>query len=706
MSAVKALYAVSTNRQLTFDQKVAAFLKIGIEKLNLETAIVSRVTDYTYTIAHAVSPNPDIAVGAQFSLAETYCVDALKAGDVLTYHNINVHPGAEHPCYDKYPMRSYISLPLQVNGETYGTLNFSSLEPRDAPFSDEEVDYVYCVAGWISTTLSKHEQIAELKAQRDEIEERNVLLNQIAELAGIGTWELDIASQALEWSGKLKAIFGLDENASVSIDSVVAFIRRPEEKRRFIEEFKEIIKTGKDWCYEFEVEVAHNQHLWIESRAQPIFEEGKCVKIVGATRDISSTVATNKSLKEKTDIAERALKARSDFLANMSHEIRTPIHGVQGMLESLSTTSLTSKQSEYTRVAMKSAESLLGVINDILDFSKIDAGLMQYETKPIDIDEIIQQQLPMFFRMASNKGLYLESDTSALEGKLFLGDSLRINQIVMNLVNNALKFTSQGGVRISARLSPLESNESIVKIIVADTGIGMSKAQRDVVFAPFLQAEESTQRRFGGTGLGLAIVKSIVNHYGGNIALASEPGEGSRFVISLTLPNAVAEKREVPVASLNNYVFNKEQLEGRYILVVEDNEINQIVIKEQLSEMGIHCQLANNGQEGVDAIKQSIARKTHFDMVFMDCQMPVMDGLTAVKHIRAIEHESIKHLPIVALTANALNGERERCLSAGMNDFMSKPVGAKKLQQCILHHVAYKKRLATPFLMKSTGPAR
>ena len=706
MSAVKALYAVSTNRQLTFDQKVAAFLKIGIEKLNLETAIVSRVTDYTYTIAHAVSPNPDIAVGAQFSLAETYCVDALKAGDVLTYHNISVHPGAEHPCYDKYPMRSYISLPLQVNGETYGTLNFSSLEPRDAPFSDEEVDYVYSVAGWISTTLSKHEQIAELKAQRDEIEERNVLLNQIAELAGIGTWELDIKTQMFQWSSKLRTMFGISDQADIPASRIVDFICRAEEKQRLKETFDKIIETGDDWGYEFEVMTKNGQSIWVESRAHPVYEGGKCVKVIGATRDITNTVATTKTLKEKTDIAERALKARSDFLANMSHEIRTPIHGVQGMLESLSTTSLTSKQSEYTRVAMKSAESLLGVINDILDFSKIDAGLMQYETKPIDIDEIIQQQLPMFFRMASNKGLYLESDTSALEGKLFLGDSLRINQIVMNLVNNALKFTSQGGVRISARLSPLESNESIVKIIVADTGIGMSKAQRDVVFAPFLQAEESTQRRFGGTGLGLAIVKSIVNHYNGNIAVVSEPGEGSKFVISLTLPNAVAEKREVPVASLNNYVFNKEQLEGRYILVVEDNEINQIVIKEQLSDMGIRCELANNGQEGVDAIKRSIAKKAEFDMVFMDCQMPVMDGLTAVKHIRAIEHESIKHLPIVALTANALNGERERCLSAGMNDFMSKPVGAKKLQQCILHHVAYKKRLATPFLMQSTGPAR
>jgi len=308
--------------------------------------------------------------------------------------------------------------------------------------------------------------------------------------------------------------------------------------------------------------------------------------------------------------------------------------------------------------------------------------------------------------MASNKGLYLESDTSALEGKLFLGDSLRINQIVMNLVNNALKFTAQGGVRISARVSPLERDESIVKIIVADTGIGMNEAQRDVVFAPFLQAEESTQRRFGGTGLGLAIVKSIVNHYGGNIALASEPGEGSRFVISLTLPNAVAEKREVSVASLNNYAFNKEQLEGRYILVVEDNEINQIVIKEQLSDMGIRCELANNGQEGVDAIKRSIAEKQEFDIVFMDCQMPVMDGLTAVKHIRAIEHDSIRDLPIVALTANALNGEKERCLSAGMNDFMSKPIGAKKLKQCILHHIAAKKRRLNPFLMQSTGPAR
>jgi len=276
----------------------------------------------------------------------------------------------------------------------------------------------------------------------------------------------------------------------------------------------------------------------------------------------------------------------------------------------------------------------------------------------------------------------------------------------MNLVNNALKFTSQGGVRISTRLKPLDNNESAVKIIVADTGIGMSKAQREVVFAPFLQAEESTQRRFGGTGLGLAIVKNIVNHYNGNITVVSEPDEGSRFVVTLILQNGTAENKEVSVASLNNYAFNKEQLKGRYVLVVEDNEINQIVIKEQLSDMGIRCELANNGQEGVDAINRSVATRTPFDMVFMDCQMPVMDGLTAVKHIRAINHESIEGLPIVALTANALTGEKERCLSAGMNDFMSKPVSAKKLKQCILHHIASKQRPLSVFSMQSTGPAR
>ncbi|WP_421132598.1 ATP-binding protein [Alteromonas sp. A079] len=706
MSAVKALYAISTNRQLTFDQKVAAFLKVGIEKLNLETAIVSNVIDNVYTIAYAVSPNPDIAAGAQFSLADTYCVKALKTSDALMYHNINEHPGADHPCYDTYPMRSYFSIPLEVNGKTYGTLNFSSAEPRHQPFSDEEIDYVYSVAGWISTTLSKHEQIAELKAQRDAIEERNVLLNQITELAGIGTWEFDIATQTFRWSRELRTMFGITTQADVPAGDIVDYIASSEEKLRLAESFDNAVKTGVYWSNEFEVRTKSGHELWIESRGQPIYEGGKCVKVIGATRDITNTVTATKSLKGKTDIAERALKARSDFLANMSHEIRTPIHGVQGMLESLSTTSLTTKQSEYTRVAMKSAESLLGVVNDILDFSKIDAGLMHYESTAIDIDEIIQQQLPMFFRMASNKGLYLESDTSALEGKRFLGDSLRINQIIMNLVNNALKFTSQGGVRISTRVKPLDNNESAVKIIVADTGIGMSKAQREVVFAPFLQAEESTQRRFGGTGLGLAIVKNIVNHYNGNITVVSEPDDGSRFVVTLILQNATAENKEVSVASLNNYAFNREQLKGRYILVVEDNEINQIVIKEQLSDMGIRCELANNGQEGVDAINRSVATRTPFDMVFMDCQMPVMDGLTAVKHIRAINHESIKDLPIVALTANALTGEKERCLSAGMNDFMSKPVSAKKLKQCILHHIASKQRPLSVFSMQSTGPAR
>lgn len=688
MSIIKDLHSISTDIRLSFTDKVYRLLEIGTEVLGLETGIVSHVVGDTYQVIQAVSPSSNISSGAEFPLSDTYCADTVNNNGIVAYHNVDFSPGNTHPCYSRYDLKAYLATPIHVDGTLYGTLNFSSTHSRPTSFTSLDFDYLLLLADWIGGEVGRKRALNEIIEQRNSLAEQHTLLNQITELAGVGTWELDWETGALSWSDSLKRMLHLSEDRVVTSRTVMNFFSSNKAKAYYQSKFTEIAKTGKDWTYEFEAVTEIGEKLWLESRTHPVMENGQCIKMIGATRDISERVYTTQTLVHKTELAEQALKARSEFLANMSHEIRTPIHGVQGMLEALSSTSLSSKQKHYTHVAMRSADSLLNIVNDILDFSKIDAGHMMYEQSPLCIKEIIEQQVPMFQKLADKKGLALTVETSALAEKLFIGDSLRINQILINLLNNAVKFTNKGVIKLSTRCESYGVGRYKVKLIVSDTGIGISKAQQEVIFAPFLQAEESTQRRFGGTGLGLAIVSKIVGHYEGNIDVSSTLGKGTKFVITLIFDSAnVGALVDDKVNKALIPDLGRDALGESRILVVEDNEINQIVIKEQLKEIGVHVDLAENGALGVEKVQQALNKKMPYDLILMDCHMPVKDGLTATREIRQLGGGSL--IPIIALTANALAGEKERCLAAGMNDFISKPVGVSRLRDCINFHLAF-----------------
>lgn len=415
---------------------------------------------------------------------------------------------------------------------------------------------------------------------------------------------------------------------------------------------------------------------------------GRCVKVIGATLDVTQMHIDKAELQHKTNMAESALKARSEFLANMSHEIRTPIHGVQGMLEALLGSSLNSKQHELASIAMQSADALLGIVNDILDFSKIDSGNISFEEAPTNLAEVIEEQVPMFSRLAKEKGLELIISTTALNSKTFIADKLRIGQILINLLNNAIKFTKEGKITVDTKCTRFGKGRYRVKLIVTDSGIGISEQQQKIIFSPFMQAESSMQRRYGGTGLGLTIVKQIVEHYGGKIEVSSNIGIGARFTVTLTLDDAnagaIAEKA---CGHDYSYTPTRQELSTLKALVVEDNEINQLVIKEQLREVGLPSEVAVNGVEAVDKVKRSLAEKTPYAVIFMDCHMPVMGGLEATQKIRALG-EQTKDVPIIALTANVLTGDKEKCLKSGMNDFISKPVGVSRLKECVFRHLS------------------
>lgn len=687
MSIIQDLQTISNDRAMLLDEKLENLLRIGTEILRLETGIVSNIRGDQYSVQSVVTPGDSIPEDAKFSLCDTYCADVASAGTVVAYHNIDIQPGASHPCFEKYTLKSYLAAPIHVFGEFYGTVNFSSLSPRKEAFSALETDYLLLLASWIGNELERQQALNNLKAQKVILEERNSLLNQITNLAGVGTWELNVDSGSIVWSGALKRMLHVHSERVLKPEEIVNFIVSEEQKKNYVNQFQEMIKTGQDFAYEVEVKTDAGEPRWLESRAHPIMENGRCVKVIGATVDITQMQIDKAVLRHKSELAESALKARSDFLANMSHEIRTPIHGVQGMLEALLATPLNAKQMELASIASQSAETLLNIVNGILDFSKFGSGEISFEEAPTCLSETIEEQIPMFLRLAEEKGLEFRTNIASVKGMTFLADKLRVGQVLINLLNNAFKFTKKGEVTLETKCTRYGRGRYRVKLIVTDTGIGISAQQQKIIFTPFMQAESSSERLFGGTGLGLSIVKQIVEHYDGKIEVSSELGIGARFTATLTLDDANARAMAEKRPTLNAvYTPSKEELSTLKALIVEDNEINQLVIKEQLREIGLVSDLAVNGEDALEKVKRSIAEKSPYAIILMDCHMPIMDGLEATKHIRKLNLQS-STLPIIALTANALTKDKEKCLNSGMNDFISKPVGVSRLKECVFRHL-------------------
>ncbi len=604
---------------------------------------------------------------------------------------------------------SMLDVPIRSEGKMVGVICHEHIGPM-RHWTLEEQHFATSVANMVALAIEASDRRKVEQALRTS-EGR---LTTTVQSTNIGIWDWDLHSNDVYLSPEWKRQLGYDEHEVDNTFHAWESRIHPEDHDRCLSTIEAYL-SGQAATLEIEhrLQCKDGSYRWILARGTMIKNEAELSsRIVGIHIDVTDRKAEEELLRQAKEVAESANQAKSQFLANMSHEIRTPMNGVLGMAELLLRCALNEKERRLAESIHRSGTALLEIINDILDFSKIEVGKLHLEAIPFEVRRTIQEAVEVSRPAAQNKQLDLSWTIDDSVPAYLIGDPTRLRQIIVNLVGNAVKFTDQGVVEVAVSLESQKGESYGLSVAVRDTGIGISPEAQAQIFDAFSQADGSTTRKYGGTGLGLAIVRQLIDLMGGHIELQSTVGKGSTFRFNAFFMRCDSSKQLSFHESANCVgveAFDQpasKSAEVR-ILLVEDNPVNREVACGMLETLHCRIDTAENGREALAATEMR-----EYDLVFMDCQMPEMDGLTATRLIREREATFVKretqgtigtasderrrlpHVPIVALTAHAMQGDRDLCLAAGMDDYLTKPFTVFQLEQLIARWV-FRKRHAS-----------
>jgi PAS domain S-box-containing protein len=520
--------------------------------------------------------------------------------------------------------------------------------------------------------ISAHD-ITDMVEAMDRMERSEERLKLALEIAEIHVWEMDYVRRELIKTGAEDTFFDRPKTYRDLLEDIWSTIDPRD--RAAVQEAWARHEAGEAIYHPvYRTSRADGREVWAAGSVRMLHDEaGKPIRMVGAIQNVTHRKQAELALVQAKEEAEAATRAKSAFLATMSHEIRTPLNGVLGMAQAMARDELTEAQRERLDVVRQSGEALLAILNDVLDLSKIEAGKLELEKTEFDIGELAKAAHATFAATAQAKRLDFRLDVSRAARGLYVGDTVRVRQILYNLVSNALKFTDKGGVKVA-----VGRRRGELIITVSDSGIGIPPEKLAALFQKFEQADASTTRRYGGTGLGLAICRDLAEMMGGQIVAHSAPGEGATFTVSLPLPRA--ERQARPRAPRRRAEPAAGEARPLKVLAAEDNGMNQLVLKTLLAQIGVEPVIVGDGRAAVAAWEAE-----PWDLILMDVQMPEMDGPTATGIIRAREvAEGRARTPIVALTANAMDHQVAEYRAAGMDDFVAKPIEAGRLYEALM----------------------
>lgn len=529
---------------------------------------------------------------------------------------------------------------------------------------------------------------------RREVEQRRRVERRLEEVTGNLPAVVYQARRAPDGSfsfpfiaGDMPSLFGISVEQATDNERALFDRVHPEDQSRLAEELERAAAVFDGIAIDFRA-MAGEDWRWIRSRGQPSRADDGYVQWSGYWIDVTDTRAQKEALVAAKAAAEQAAETKANFLATMSHEIRTPMSGVLGMLEMLSHTRLDGEQRRVLAIIGDSAQMLRQILDDILDFSKMEAGALQLEATPVSLHRVVDNIQRMLSTQATAKGLRLGNRIDPRIALRYAADGVRLRQILFNLLSNAIKFTPQGEVAIELDLLDSRADAQRIRLAVRDTGVGIAEDQHERLFSPFIQAEASTTRRYGGTGLGLSICRKLAELMGGELTLHSAPGQGTRVELDVWLPVSDEDDEAPDDMALTNAADGAADAvplppawRGRRVLIVEDHPTNQDLMRWRMQQLGLSHEVVEDGQAALDALAQSL-----FDLVITDCRMPGMDGYTFTRELRRREaaKPTAKRMPIIALTASALEEEARRCREAGMDDFLAKPVPLSVLRETLL----------------------